>query len=225
MQHRTALPWQGSRVTTWQRVALCATAVSLTHHIGAVDLGAVGDVTVATLVDLATPWLVLGTALAALLAVRPDRTGWVLAGVGALAYTHGHGIHLAANSVSDETEAAGRTPSDVTHLWDEVVGHYVWYAGLALVLLALARALVAEPRPRGLVPVALAVAVGTTWATNGLEGGTAVGSLAVALAFVGWGARTRRTAGSLLLWAFVPAVTVLAGWGVTHAGFPQPSSL
>ena len=212
-------------MTTWQRVAAFALAVSLTHHVGAVDLGQVGDVTGATLVDLATPWLVLGTALLALLGAGTDRTGWALAAVGALAYAQGHGIHLAANSISDETEAAGREPSGVTHLWDEVVGHWLWYAGLALLVVALSRLLAGEPRPRGLLPVALAVAVGVTWATNGLEGGTAPGSLAGAAAALVFGARTRRTAGSLLVWAALPAVVVLVGWGVVHAGWPQPSSL
>jgi hypothetical protein len=212
-------------VTAWPRVAALALAYSLTHHVGAADLGTVGDVTVATLVDLLTPWLVLGTAALALVAVGTDRTGWWLAGAGALAYASGHGIHLAANSISDETEAAGGAPSGATHLWDEVVGHWLWYAGFALLAAALVRRLAQEDRPSAPLPVLLALGVGTTWATNGLEGGTAVGSLAAALLAAVVGARHRRTAGLLLLVAALPAVALLAGWGVVHGGWPQPSSL
>lgn len=208
-------------------MAAFAVAVSVTHHLGVLTSrsGRIGPLTGYDLLDTLTPYLVVGTALLVLVSTGTDRTGWCLAALGAVAYVQGHALHLAANSISNETERAGLQPSDATHLYDEVLGHYVWYAGLALLVVALARRLVASPAPPGLVPVVLALAVGLTWATNGLEGGTAVASLALAVALAAWGVRSRRTAGSLLLWAYAPAVAVLAGWGLLQGGFPQPSSL
>jgi uncharacterized membrane protein YagU involved in acid resistance len=51
---------------------------------------------------------------------------WLVFGAGSIAYASGHGIHLAANSV------ANASPGPTAHLWDEVVGHYIWYVGVAL---------------------------------------------------------------------------------------------
>ena len=59
------------------------------------------------------------------------------------------------------------------HLWDETVGHYLWYAGFALLVAVLAVTL-ADRRPRGgLAAHLLAVAVGFTHFTNSVEGQTA----------------------------------------------------
>lgn len=214
-------------MTSWTRLAAFALAVSVTHHLGILTAssGTVGPLTGYDLVDLLTPYAVVGAALLVLVSVGTDRTGWLLTAVGALAYVQGHGLHLAANSISNETERGALLPSDATHLWDEVIGHYVWYAGLALLVVVLARRLAAEPSPRGPIPALLAIAVGLTWATNALEGGTAVASMLVAIGLAVWGLRTRRTAGRLLIWAYAPAVALLAGWGISYAGFPQPSSL
>jgi len=43
----------------------------------------------------------------------------------------GHGIHLSSNSVGNVE------PGPPEHFWDEVVGHLLWYAGVALVVAAL----------------------------------------------------------------------------------------
>ena len=60
----------------------------------------------------------------------------------AVLYTQGHGIHLAANSVGNVA------PGEPAYLWDEHVGHYLWYTGFALLVATLAATL-AERRPRG----------------------------------------------------------------------------
>ena len=120
-------------------------AVGLLHHLGAATSALPrGDgATTGDWLDLIVPVAVVGTALAALLAAGADRLGWGLFAVGALLYVEGHGIHLAANSVSNvlERHPAPGPVEDVVHLWDEVVGHYIWYAGLALLVVALARPL------------------------------------------------------------------------------------
>ena len=196
-----------------------ALAYNVLHHLGALP-GGLGDTGGGTRwvdwITLLTPYAVVGSAFAALRAAAADRRGWTIALVGAAMYVQGHGINVAANSISN---ARGGAPP--THLWDEVVGHWLWYAGVALLVVALAHAVDAAARPAALV---LAVASGMTWTTNALEGTTAVGSLTVAVALAGWGWR-RRTEGSgrLLLAAFGTSAALLMAYGLWHTGFPAPS--
>jgi hypothetical protein len=142
----------------------------------------------------------------------------VLAALGAVAYASGHGIHLAANSIGN-----ARGDAAPVHLWDEVVGHWLWYAGVALLVVALARAVAVRASP---VALALALLTGLTWTTNALEGTTAVGSLVVAAGLAGWGWR-RRAAGTgrLLVVAFGLSALALASYGLWQGGFPAPSDL
>lgn len=128
---------------------------------------------------------------------------WVVFGAGAVACTSGHGIHLAANSVGNAS------PGRTAHLWDEVVGHHVWFVGVALVMAALTRTMAGRPRPHPAAYV-LAVAVGLTWASNGVGGGTLPFSLAVALAAAGFGWLRRRELGVVMLAGFLPAIGVIA---------------
>ncbi len=212
----------GGPRSPWPPLAVAALAYAVLQHGGTLftPLGAVGTSATrwADWLDLLTPYAVLLPALAALRAAGSDRLGWGLAAVGAVLYTQGHGIHLAANSIGNAA------PGEPAHLWDEVVGHWLWYAGFALVAAAVVRALDDRPVPRPVLGAATAVAVGLTWATNALEGGTAPGSLAVAgLALVA-GARGRGAA-RLLVWAAVPAVAVVVAWGAWQGGFPQPSAV
>jgi len=204
--------WTAARWT-----ALCAIAYNVMHHLGALP-GGLGDARGGTRwvdwIDLLTPWLVVGTALAALAAAGTDRRGWWTALTGAAVYLQGHGVHLAANSIGNER---GDIPP--IYLWDEVVGHWIWYAGTALLVVALTRAVRLRPTPGAL---GLAVVTGITWTTNALEGTTAVGSLlvAVALAVTGW-----RRGDRLLLVAFGTSAVLLAAYGLWQGGFPAPSAL
>ena len=210
VEARPATTWTAAR---W--VALCAVAYNVMHHLGALP-GGLGDAGGGTRwvdwIDLLTPWAVVGTALAALAAAGTDRRGWWLALTGATLYVQGHGVHLAANSIGNE-----RGPIPPIHLWDEVAGHWLWYGGTALLVVALARAVRLRPTPQALV---LAVATGLTWTTNALEGTTAVGSLLVAsaLAATGW-----RRGDRVLLVAFGLSAVLLAAYGLWQGGFPAPS--
>jgi len=201
-------------------------AYSLVHHQGVVlsRLGESGisDTRWADWLDLLTPVLVLGPALAALLGVASRRV-WVLAILGSAIYVEGHGIHLAANSIANATDP----DIPVVHLWDEVVGHYVWYGGLALVWLALwlthAETDLDIDRRLGLP---LIVGVGGTWATNALEGGTAVASLIVAVGFAALAVAQRaRPLGRFALVSAVLAIVMIGGYGLWQGGFPQPSEV
>lgn len=208
-------------MTAARWTAVCALTYNLLHHLGALPDG-LGDAGGGTRwvdwTDLLTPYAVVGTALAALSSAGTDRRGWWIALLGAGAYVQGHAVHLAANSI-------GNVRGDVApvHLWDEVLGHWLWYAGVALLAVALARAVPLRATP---VAYALAVATGLTWTTNALEGTTAVGSLLVAAALTGWGWR-RRAEGTarLLLAAFGTSTLLLAAYGLWHLGFPAPSEL
>jgi hypothetical protein len=187
-------------------LALTALAYAVVHHLGLLPggLGAGPDGTRwADWLDLLVPWLVLAPAALTLSADRAGPRTWVLFGIGAGLYLSGHGIHLAANSVGNAA------PSPTAHLWDERVGHLVWYAGVALVLAALTRTMRgrARPGPWGHV---LALAVGLTWASNALGGGGLVLGLVVALPAAGYGWRHRRDLPVVLLTGFAPAVAVLA---------------
>jgi hypothetical protein len=206
----------GHAAARW--TAAWAVAYNALHHLGALPggLGAAPGRT--RWVDWLTPYAVVGTAVAALAAARTDRRGWVLAALGAVAYASGHGIHLAANSIGN-----ARGDAAPVHLWDEVVGHWLWYAGVALLVVALARAVAVRASP---VALALALLTGLTWTTNALEGTTAVGSLVVAAGLAGWGWR-RRAAGTgrLLVVAFGLSALALASYGLWQGGFPAPSDL
>jgi hypothetical protein len=186
-------------------VALTALAYVVLHHLGLLPdgLGAAPRETQwADWLDLLVPFLVLAPAAMALSVAPASRRAWVVFGVGAVTYATGHGIHLAANSVGNAD------PGPTAHLWDEVVGHEIWYAGVALVVAALALTMAGRPRP-GWVGYLLALAVGATWASNAVGGGTVVTSLVVALAFAGWGWVHRRDLTVTLLVGFAPAAAFL----------------
>jgi hypothetical protein len=188
-------------------LAATALAYAVLHHLGLLPsgLGSAADGTrVADWLDLAVPWLVLAPAALTLQAahVRP-RIWWTYA-AGAVAYTSGHGIHLAANSIGNAA------PGSTAHLWDEVVGHFIWYAGVAGVLAALAMSMVDRPRP-SVLGYLLAVAVGLTWASNAVGGGTEWFSLAVSLVAAWWGWTQRRQLGGVLAVGFAPAAVGLVG--------------
>lgn len=186
-------------------LALTALAYAVLHHLGLLPdgLGAGPDDTrVADWLDLAVPWLVLLPAALTLRAAGADERTWWVFGAGAVAYVSGHGIHLAANSVGNAH------PGETAHLWDEVVGHAVWYAGAAVVLVALARTMIGRDRP-GVVGYLLAIAVGLTWASNAIGGGPDTLALLVAVAACAYGWRRRRELPVVLLVGFAPVIPVL----------------
>lgn len=196
-----------SRGGRW--LVVWAVVYGVTHHLGLLS-GVLGDAGGGTRradwLDLLVPFLVLGSALAALAAAGTDRRGWAAAVTGSVLYAQGHGVHLAANSISD-----ARGDGAPTHLWDEVVGHLLWYGGLALLVAVLARAFAVGGLRVGPLSSALAVLTGATWATNTLGAdGLTVPGLAAAAALSAYGWRLRNTAaGQLLMIAFVPSAVGL----------------
>jgi hypothetical protein len=204
-----------------RRLAAFAVAVIVGHHLGTLlsPLGRVGSTSWADWADLAVPYVVVGCAAATLEAARADRRQWILLAVTGVLYTQGHGIHLAANSI------AGVEPSDAVHLWDETVGHWLWYGGLAGIVGTLALTLSAFPTPRSAWSLVLALLFGLTVFTNSVEGGTAVLGLVSGTIFVTWGRRSRHRMPELLVPTYAVAVAGLLGWGLYWRGFPQFSEL
>ena len=211
-QHRAAAalsgPGRSRAASRW--LLVWAVAYGVTHHLGLLPGGlgdAGGDTRWADWLDLLVPWAVVGPALAALAAADADRRGWLVGLSGALLYVQGHGIHLAANSISN-----ARGDAAPVHLWDEVVGHLLWYGGFAVIVVALARCFAMSGLRRSVLTDVVAVLTGVTWATNayGADGLQPAGlAVAVGLAGYGWSLR-RSTAGRLLLLAFVPGAVLLA---------------
>jgi hypothetical protein len=188
--------------------ALTAVAYNLGHHIGSLPegLGEAGRGTrVVDWLDLLVPLLVLMPALVTLAAAPADRTAYLLLGAGSWLYVSGHGIHLAANSIWNAD------PSPTAELWDEYVGHWVWYAGVFLVAVALARTMGGRPRTTHPLAWVLALASGTTWATNAVGGHFTGAGLLVAVAALGWGWRQRHGQGALWLAVGAAAVPLLVG--------------
>jgi len=197
----------GPRLPTYG-VALTLTAVAynLCHHVGSLPdgLGGAGHGTrVADWLDLAAPFLVLVPALLALVSARADRATYALLVVGALLYTQGHGIHLAANSIGNQA------PGPTAHFWDETAGHLIWYAGVAVVVVALARTMTGrQVRP---VAVPLAVLTGVTWASNAVGADLAWAGGVPALAALAYGVRGRADQRLLVGIAGLAALVFLAG--------------
>ena len=204
-----------------RRLAWFAVAVVVGHHLGTLLgwLGGPGDTRWADWADLLVPYAVVGSAAAVLASARAGPRAWTLLVASGLLYTQGHGIHLAANSI------ANVEPSDAVHLWDETVGHWLWYGGLAGLVATLAYALDDVPWSRSIWGAAGSVVFGLTIFTNSVEGGTVMLGLASGAVFVAWGLRRRGRAPELLVPAYAVTIACLLGWGLYWGGFPQFSEL
>lgn len=209
-----------------------ALAVIIGMQAGTVfkPLGTVGETRVADWVDLLTPYAILGCAAMVLVRAEASRAQWVLFGVGGITFTLGHGLHLAANSISNVADAVVAKAS-IVHLWDEVVSHYFWYVGLFLVLAAMALALRPQEFRVGAVDVVVALLVAVTLVNNYIEGGTPWLGLVFLAVGVICGFLWRPAAVSrLLLLVGGVGLLLLVGWGVywlaaDGSTFPQFSEL
>jgi len=205
-------------------LVLFAVGYAVLHHAGTLftGLGDVGPTRWADWIDLLTPYVVTGAAAGALRGAGTSRGTWAAYWFATVLYTQGHAIHLAANSVGNALP--GEDP-DVVHLWDETVGHYLWYVGFALVVVVLALAL-ADRRPRGGAGAhLLAAVVGLTHMTNSVEGQTAYLGIGTAVVLAGWGLLSRDGMGRYLLTAYGTSLLLFAGFGVWQGGFPEFSEL
>jgi hypothetical protein len=195
-----------------------AIAFAVFHHMPSFA----GD-TAGTIIDLVTPFAVIGAA-AFVLGRGAPLAALVVVLVGAVLYVDGHGIHLAANSIGHE-ELSGDA-EDVTHFWDETWGHIEWHLGWFLLLfglcLAEARRLV---RVNRLLAGIGAVLLGWTIFTSTVEGGTWWLELIATAVFVPWAFVARRPLVLSCAAAFGLAALLIAGWAVWQGGVPQFSEV
>jgi hypothetical protein len=209
-----------------------ALAVIIGMQAGTVfkPLGEVGETRVADWVDLVTPYAILGCAAMVLVRAEASRAQWVLFGVGGITFTLGHGLHLAANSISNVADAVVAKAS-IVHLWDEVVSHYFWYVGLFLVLAAMALALRPQEFRVGALDVVVCLLVAVTLVNNYIEGGTPwLGLVFLAVGVVAGLVWRPAAVSRLLLVLGGVGLLLLVGWGVYWLAadgsvFPQFSEL
>ena len=193
-----------------------ALAVIIGMQAGTVfkPLGSVGETRVADWVDLLTPYAILGCAAMVLLRAWATRGQWVLLGVGGITFTLGHGLHLAANSISNVADQVVAGAS-IVHLWDEVVSHWIWYTGLFLVMAAVAWALRDQELAVGAPDMVVAVLVAVTLVNTYIEGATPWLVLIFLAAGLIAGLMWRpATVSRLLLVVGGAGLVLLIGWGV-----------
>ena len=204
-------------------LVVLALGYAVFHHAGTIfaGLGDAGDTQTrwADWIDLLTPFVVTGAAGGALRAAHASRGTWTVFWFSAVLYTEGQAIHLAANSVGNAA------PGEPAHLWDETVGHYLWYVGFALIVATLAATLSERRYRGGIAAQLLAVLVGFTWFTNSVEGQTPWLGIAAAALFAVWGLFTRDGLGRLLLTAYGVSLVLFAVFGIWQGGFPEFSKL
>ena len=125
-------PSESDGVSLRRPLLVFVVAHTIVHHNGPLfgSLGTVGETRLADWIDLGTPLAVLVPLAIVLARVKPPASWWWLFGVGSIAYVEGHGIHLSANSISNVDSGPA---TDLVHLWDEVLGHYIWYVGFVIV--------------------------------------------------------------------------------------------
>lgn len=207
----------------WKPLAWWVVVFAIGQQAGTVFrfLGDVGDTRWADWVDLLTPWVVLGLGLVVM--VRSDASRRLLLAYGAagLLFVQGHALHLSANSISNVQH------SSVIHLWDEVVSHYLWYAGALAVLVVMLLALRSSPAPsRPWVGFALTPLLALTLLNGWIEGGVVVLGFVSAAILTVVGARHRHSAaGRLAATTGLLGLAALTGWGLYWGYFPQYSEL
>jgi hypothetical protein len=192
------------------------------HQLPAFAGEPAGDV-----IDLLTPFAVIGAAAAALVSLEARGRILVAAGIAAILYVDGHGIHLSANSIANE--GPGPEVEDLVHFWDETFSHIEAVLGWFGLVACICWAEQASGEPAGDagasatgVGAATALLLGWTFFTSTVEGGTWPIMLAVAACFVLWLVRSGRR--PLLLAstaAFVLAAALIAVWAIWQGGVPQ----
>jgi hypothetical protein len=199
-----------------------AVSVFVFHQAPAFAPAPVGDA-----IDLLTPVAVIGSASGLIASLGWPRVAAGFAMVAALVYVHGHGVHLAANSIHNEHPVGAA--EDTAYFWDERFSHVEaqlgWYGLVAAFCLAERDAPGRSVRTG--VLVAAAGLLGWTFFTSAVEGQIWPIQLAATALFVGWAlvargedgrprAVLRTSAAAFALGALLTGV-----WAVWQGGVPE----
>lgn len=202
---------------------LFAAAAFVFHQAPAFAGEPAGDV-----IDLLTPFAMIGSAAGALVTLEARGRILVAAGIAAILYVDGHGIHLSANSINNE--GPGPEVEDLVHFWDETFSHIVavlgWFGLIACIAWA-EGSRGAKLRLGATAKITGATALLLGWAlfTGTVEGGTWPMELAAAAAFAIWWLREgrggRRPLLSASAAAFALGALLIGVWAAWHGGVPQ----
>ena len=164
----------------------------------------------------------------------------IILGFGFLLYVDGHGLHLSSNSIARILQnMRGSELFNATYLFDEIISHFMWDAGMFLIsigLMLIALRLSFESLSKSSLAFILigATFYGFNFTVNGIEGQTVI--LTFPAAFVGsllsfilyWKARRKGLYNPVYIFfaiAYFLSAVLFAYWGLTRSGFPQFSEL
>jgi hypothetical protein len=174
-------------------------------------------------VDVITPFAVAAATVAVMLALGAPR-GPILAAVAAgVLYVHGHGVHLAANSIHNEG-----LDDSIVYFWDERFSHIEAVLGWFGLVAAFCSAERLSSRPRqhsGGVLALAALLLGWTFFTSTVEGQTWWLELPIAALFGVWAFRAPRPLLRAAASAFAIGALLIAVWAIWHGGVPEFSDL
>ncbi len=174
-------------------------------------------------VDVLTPFAVVAATVAVLLALAAPRGPVLAAVVAGVLYVHGHGVHLAANSIHNEG-----AQGNLVYFWDERFSHIESVLGWFGLVAAFCLAERVSPRSPSTSPALLALAallLGWTFFTSTVEGQTWWLELPAAALFGLTALRSRRPLLSAAAGAFAIGAALIAVWAVWHGGVPEFSAL
>ena len=174
-------------------------------------------------VDVLTPFAVAASTVAVMLALGAQGAPLLGAVVAGVLYVHGHGVHLAANSIHNEG-----VENAVVYFWDERFSHVEAVLGWFGLVGAICLAERAAPRAASASPALLAPAallLGWTFFTSTVEGQTWWLELPAAVLFGAWALRERRPLLRAAAGAFAVGAILIAAWAVQHGGVPEFSDL
>ncbi|MGB7297031.1 MAG: hypothetical protein WBC70_15710 [Candidatus Aminicenantales bacterium] len=212
-----------------------------------------GPVSRGDALDFLTPLAVISVAIMLFLKVKraPGKDAQdgsaapsMLAGavfiLGLISYVEGHGIHLSANAI--DRLLHGQEGTDLhraVYLFDEVISHFLWDAGVLIIaaglILAGVRIRFAPLSPvRWIFLAAGACFFGFSYAVNAIEGQTVALTFPAAILMVCacfWLCRKSRRGGGhnavalFFLLGFLLSVLLFTYWGIAHPGFTEFSEL
>ena len=164
----------------------------------------------------------------------------ILVGAGFILYVEGHGLHLSANSLARLIDKAQNPVLfQAAYLWDEIISHYIWDAGVFLIAIALIVASLRRSHKSLSVSSIFYISVGAilygfTFTVNSIEGQTIVFVIPATIfgvaACVGllWkNSQSERNNPVILFFlvAYSVSLILFVYWGIRYPGFPQFSEL